>query len=66
MVVVAATEPLVPALMKPMLDGTFVHKDQAMMRNCTASSPLSQSALEPLGLPVFPVCSSLLECAASS
>src|SRR4030065_337438 len=32
MVVVAATEPLVPALMKPMLDGTFVHKDQAMMR----------------------------------
>ncbi|MBK9161711.1 MAG: lipid A export permease/ATP-binding protein MsbA [Nitrosomonadales bacterium] len=32
MVVVAVTEPLVPALMKPMLDGTFVHKDQAMMR----------------------------------
>jgi subfamily B ATP-binding cassette protein MsbA len=32
MVVVAITEPLVPALMKPMLDGTFVHKDQAMMR----------------------------------
>jgi len=32
MIVVAATEPLVPALMKPMLDGTFVHKDQAMMR----------------------------------
>ncbi len=32
MVVVASTEPLVPALMKPMLDGTFVHKDQAMMR----------------------------------
>ncbi|TAN72686.1 MAG: lipid A export permease/ATP-binding protein MsbA [Gallionella sp.] len=31
MIVVAATEPLVPALMKPMLDGTFVHKDQAMM-----------------------------------
>jgi len=31
-VVVAATEPLAPALMKPMLDGTFVHKDQAMMR----------------------------------
>lgn len=30
--VVAATEPLVPALMKPMLDGTFVHKDQTMMR----------------------------------
>ena len=32
MIVVAATEPLVPALMKPMLDGTFVNKDQAMMR----------------------------------
>lgn len=31
-IVVASTEPLVPALMKPMLDGTFVHKDQAMMR----------------------------------
>lgn len=30
--VVAATEALVPAMMKPMLDGTFVHKDQAMMR----------------------------------
>lgn len=30
--VVAATEPLVPALMKPMLDGTFVHKDLTMMR----------------------------------
>ncbi|MDX8378582.1 MAG: lipid A export permease/ATP-binding protein MsbA [Gallionella sp.] len=32
MIVVATTEPLVPALMKPMLDGTFVHKDQAMIR----------------------------------
>jgi subfamily B ATP-binding cassette protein MsbA len=32
MIVVAATEPLVPALLKPMLDGTFVHKDQTMMR----------------------------------
>jgi ATP-binding cassette, subfamily B, bacterial MsbA len=31
-VVVAATEPLAPALLKPMLDGTFVNKDQAMMR----------------------------------
>jgi subfamily B ATP-binding cassette protein MsbA len=30
--VVAGTEALVPALMKPMLDGTFVHKDQSMMR----------------------------------
>ncbi len=30
--VVASTEPLVPALIKPMLDGTFVHKDQTMMR----------------------------------
>ena len=32
MIVVAVTEPLVPALMKPLLDGTFVHKDQEMMR----------------------------------
>ena len=31
-IVVAATEPLAPALLKPMLDGTFVHKDQAMIR----------------------------------
>ena len=30
--VVAATEPLVPALMKPMLDGTFVQKDPYLMR----------------------------------
>lgn len=30
--VVAATEPLVAALMKPMLDGTFVNKDQTMIR----------------------------------
>lgn len=30
--VVAATEPLAPALLKPMLDGTFVHKDPAMMK----------------------------------
>jgi subfamily B ATP-binding cassette protein MsbA len=30
--IVAATEPLVPALMKPMLDGTFVHKDMSMMK----------------------------------
>ncbi|HEY6093496.1 MAG TPA: lipid A export permease/ATP-binding protein MsbA [Gallionellaceae bacterium] len=30
--VVASTEPLAPALLKPMLDGTFVHKDPAMMR----------------------------------
>jgi len=29
--VVASVEPMVPALMKPLLDGTFVHKDQAMM-----------------------------------
>ena len=27
MAVTAATEPLLPALLKPMLDGTFVHKD---------------------------------------
>jgi subfamily B ATP-binding cassette protein MsbA len=30
--VVAATEPLTAALMKPMLDGTFVNKDQTMIR----------------------------------
>jgi subfamily B ATP-binding cassette protein MsbA len=30
-IVVALTEPLVPALMKPLLDGTFVEKDEAMM-----------------------------------
>jgi subfamily B ATP-binding cassette protein MsbA len=28
----AATEPLLPALLKPMLDGTFVHKDDVVMR----------------------------------
>jgi subfamily B ATP-binding cassette protein MsbA len=32
MVVVAVTEPALPALMKPLLDGTFVHKDEALMR----------------------------------
>lgn len=31
MVVAAATEPLLPALLKPFLDGTFVHKDTAVM-----------------------------------
>ena len=31
MVVAAATEPLLPALLKPMLDGTFVHKDQTVI-----------------------------------
>ncbi len=31
MVVSAATEPLLPALLKPFLDGTFVHKDDAVM-----------------------------------
>ncbi|NNM81617.1 MAG: lipid A export permease/ATP-binding protein MsbA [Burkholderiales bacterium] len=30
--IVAATEPAVPALMKPMLDGGFVGKDQTMIR----------------------------------
>src|SRR5574340_1640862 len=30
--VVAGTEPLTAALMKPMLDGTFVNKDQTMIR----------------------------------
>ena len=32
MVVVAATEPALPALLKPLLDGIFVEKDQALMR----------------------------------
>jgi subfamily B ATP-binding cassette protein MsbA len=32
MVVLAATEPAVPALMKPMLDGSFVDKDPDMIR----------------------------------
>ena len=32
MAVAAATEPLLPALLKPMLDGTFVHKDDTVMR----------------------------------
>lgn len=31
MAVAAATEPLLPALLKPFLDGTFVHKDDAVM-----------------------------------
>lgn len=32
MAISAATEPLLPALLKPMLDGTFVHKDDAVIR----------------------------------
>ncbi|MDD3883951.1 MAG: lipid A export permease/ATP-binding protein MsbA [Gallionella sp.] len=32
MAVAAATEPLLPALLKPMLDGTFVHKDDTVIR----------------------------------
>jgi len=32
MIVAAATEPLLPALLKPFLDGTFVHKDDWVMR----------------------------------
>jgi ATP-binding cassette, subfamily B, bacterial MsbA len=32
MVCVAITEPALPALMKPLLDGTFVHKDETLMR----------------------------------
>ncbi|MBI2293194.1 MAG: lipid A export permease/ATP-binding protein MsbA [Betaproteobacteria bacterium] len=32
MVIVALTEPALPALMKPLLDGTFVHKDAALMQ----------------------------------
>jgi subfamily B ATP-binding cassette protein MsbA len=32
MAVTAATEALLPALLKPMLDGTFVHKDDAVIK----------------------------------
>ncbi len=32
MALAAATEPLLPALLKPMLDGTFVHKDETILR----------------------------------
>lgn len=32
MAVAAATEPLLPALLKPLLDGTFVHKDDTIIR----------------------------------
>jgi ATP-binding cassette, subfamily B, bacterial MsbA len=32
MAVSAATEPLLPALLKPLLDGTFVHKDDTVIR----------------------------------
>jgi subfamily B ATP-binding cassette protein MsbA len=32
MIVLAATEPILPALMKPMLDGSFVNKDAAVIR----------------------------------
>jgi subfamily B ATP-binding cassette protein MsbA len=32
MAVAAATEPLLPALLKPMLDGTFVYKDDTVIR----------------------------------
>lgn len=32
MIVTAATEPLLPALLKPMLDGTFVNKDETVIR----------------------------------
>jgi subfamily B ATP-binding cassette protein MsbA len=32
MVIVAATEPLLPALLKPLLDGIFVEKNEAVMR----------------------------------
>lgn len=32
MAVAAATEPLLPALLKPMLDGTFVYKDDTIIR----------------------------------
>ena len=32
MIVVAATEPVLPALMKPLLDGSFVQKDETLTR----------------------------------
>ncbi|MFN7086004.1 MAG: lipid A export permease/ATP-binding protein MsbA [Burkholderiales bacterium] len=32
MMVVAATEPALPAILKPLLDGTFVEKDEAVIR----------------------------------
>jgi subfamily B ATP-binding cassette protein MsbA len=32
MVIVAASEPALPALMKPLLDGTFVHRDPRIMQ----------------------------------
>src|SRR5687768_4521616 len=32
MVIVAATEPALPAMLKPLLDGTFVDKDETIMR----------------------------------
>ena len=32
MAISAATEPLLPALLKPLLDGTFVHKDDTVIR----------------------------------
>ena len=32
MAITGATEPLLPALLKPMLDGTFVHKDDIVIR----------------------------------
>jgi len=32
MAIAAATEPLLPAMLKPFLDGTFVHKDDMVMR----------------------------------
>ena len=32
MAVTASTEPLLPALLKPFLDGTFIHKDNTVMR----------------------------------
>ena len=31
MAISAATEPLLPALLKPLLDGTFVHKDDTVI-----------------------------------
>lgn len=32
MAITAATEPLLPALLKPMVDGTFIHKDDSIIK----------------------------------
>ena len=32
MIIVAATEPVLPALMKPLIEGTFIEKDPVVMQ----------------------------------